>query len=89
MKARKRRKNLSLPGMWTELMWASWETITRRTLLMAQNTCSPTECRRMVTEKAGGRGIRIKIHLQRRQAVDDFGNCALAQPRSRQRKAPA
>jgi hypothetical protein len=51
MKARKRRKNLSLPGMMTELMLASCETIARRTLLMAQNTCSPAEYRRMVTEK--------------------------------------
>jgi hypothetical protein len=52
MKPRKRRKNLSLPGMMADLMMASWETITRRTLLMVQNTCSPTEYRRMVAEKA-------------------------------------
>jgi len=51
MKARKRRKNLSFPGMMTELMLASWETIARRTLLMAQNTCSPAEYRRMIAEK--------------------------------------
>ncbi|HEY0183861.1 MAG TPA: hypothetical protein VGC09_13725 [Rhodopila sp.] len=31
---------------------ASWETICRRTLMMAQGTCSPAEYRRMVTEKA-------------------------------------
>lgn len=30
---------------------ASWETITRRTLLMVQGTCSSAEYRRMVTEK--------------------------------------
>jgi hypothetical protein len=52
MKARKRRKNLSLPGTMADLMVASWETIARRTLLMAQNTCSPVEYRRMVAEKA-------------------------------------
>jgi hypothetical protein len=30
---------------------ASWETIFRRTLLMAQGTCSPAEYRRMTAEK--------------------------------------
>lgn len=52
MKARKSRKTLSLPAMMTDLMLASWETIARRTLLMAQNKCSPAEYRRMVKEKA-------------------------------------
>ena len=32
---------------------ASWETIARRTLMMAQSTCSPAEYRRMLHEKAG------------------------------------
>src|SRR4029077_15447309 len=40
-------------------------------------------------EGRGRRGIRIKIHLQRRQSVDDFANVSLAQPRGRQRQAPA
>jgi len=52
MKVRKRRKGSSVPVMMTELMLASWETIARRTLLMAQNACSPAEYRRMVQEKA-------------------------------------
>jgi len=52
LKARKSRKTLSLPAMMTDLMLASWETIARRTLLMAQNKCSPAEYRRMVKEKA-------------------------------------
>jgi len=52
MKVRKRRKGSSVPVMMTELMLASWETIVRRTLLMAQNACSPAEYRRMVNEKA-------------------------------------
>jgi hypothetical protein len=37
--------------MMTELMWSSWETIARRTLLMAQNRCSPFEYQRMISEK--------------------------------------
>jgi hypothetical protein len=52
MRARKRRKAVSLPMMMTDLMMASWETIARRTLLVAQNKCSPAEYHRMVREKA-------------------------------------
>jgi hypothetical protein len=52
MKAYKRRKAKSLPLMMTDLALASWETIIRRTLLMAQNKCSQAEFRRMVREKA-------------------------------------
>jgi hypothetical protein len=52
MKARRRRKAVPLPLMMTNLTLASWETIARRTLLMAQNTCSAAEYRRMVHEKA-------------------------------------
>jgi hypothetical protein len=33
-------------------MRASWETVMRRTLLIAQSDCSPAEYRRMVKEKA-------------------------------------
>jgi hypothetical protein len=36
----------------TLLVWASWETIVRRSLLMAQGTCSLAEYQRMVEEKA-------------------------------------
>jgi hypothetical protein len=36
---------------------ASWETILRRTLLMAQNKCSPAEYRQMVREKAEAAAI--------------------------------
>ena len=33
-------------------MLSSWETIARRSLLIAQNQCSPLEYHRMVSEKA-------------------------------------
>jgi hypothetical protein len=46
MKARMR------PTMMTELMLASWETVTRRALLIAENKCSPAEYSRMLSEKA-------------------------------------
>jgi len=38
--------------MLTDLTLHSWETILRRSLLMAQGTCSAREYRRMVSEKA-------------------------------------
>ena len=38
--------------MMAEMMLASWETIARRTLLIARDTCTPAEYRRMVIEKA-------------------------------------
>ena len=50
MKARK-RQNTSLPTMMTELMLASWETVTRGALLIAENKCSPGEYSRMFSEK--------------------------------------
>jgi hypothetical protein len=51
MASRPRRKTVSVSVMMTGLMLASWETILRRTLLMAQNKCSPAEYWRMVKEK--------------------------------------
>lgn len=52
MKGRKRRETFSLAVMMSELMLASWETITRRSILIVQNDCSRAEYRRMVNEKA-------------------------------------
>jgi hypothetical protein len=52
MTTRKRRQRLSLPVMMSDLMLASWETITRRSFLIVQNDCSPAEYRRMLNEKA-------------------------------------
>ncbi len=51
-KGRKRSKTESLFLLFTNLTLASWETITRRTLLMAQNRCSVAEYSRMVYEKS-------------------------------------
>jgi hypothetical protein len=52
-----RRRNrhpvlVPLPLMVVELAFASWETIARRTMMMANGTCSPAEYARMVMEKA-------------------------------------
>jgi hypothetical protein len=40
-----------LPAMMTEMMFSSFETIARRSWMLAQGKCSPTECARMVMEK--------------------------------------
>ncbi len=47
-----RKRSRNLPSMVTQLTLASWETIFRRGLMMAQGTCSPAEYQRMVAEKA-------------------------------------
>jgi hypothetical protein len=46
------RRRRALPLMIAELMMASWETIARRSLMMAEGKCSPAEYYRMVAEKA-------------------------------------
>jgi hypothetical protein len=43
--------SFALPIMMARLAAASWETIFRRSLMMAQGTCSPAEYQRMATEK--------------------------------------
>ena len=50
---RKRKSvSASLPFVMAELMLASWETIARRSLMMASGSCSAAEYRRMIDEKA-------------------------------------
>ncbi len=41
----------ALSVLMTQLTMASWETIYRRTVMMVQGTCSPTEYQRMGAEK--------------------------------------
>jgi hypothetical protein len=52
MKRRRKPAAPPLPLMLAELWLAPLKTIARRTLLMAQRTCSPPEYTRMVAEKA-------------------------------------
>ena len=51
-RARKRKRVACLSQLMCELTCASWETIARRSLMMAQGTCSPAEYQRMIAEKA-------------------------------------
>ena len=52
MRRRKRRVPTPLPLLFVELTLASWETIARRMLMIANGTCPPAEYARMVMEKA-------------------------------------
>jgi hypothetical protein len=52
MKRIVRRRTHTLPGMMAELAMASWETIARRTAMIARGACAPAEYQRMVIEKA-------------------------------------
>jgi len=52
MKKHTRDATYALPMMMAQLSIASWETILRRTMMMAQGTCSAAEYQRMAAEKA-------------------------------------
>jgi len=52
MKKLARRRPRALALLMTGLITASWETIARRSLMMARSTCTPAEYQRMVMEKA-------------------------------------
>src|SRR5260370_9417809 len=52
MMGRRSRQRFSLAVMMSDLTLASWDTITRRSLLIVQNDCSPAEYHRMLNEKA-------------------------------------
>ena len=52
MKRSARRRTRSLPLMMTELAMASWETIARRSTMIARGALSAAEYQRMVLEKA-------------------------------------
>ena len=51
MKSHQHHSPLAAPVMLAELAWASWETIARRTFMIAQSTCSPAEYQKMISEK--------------------------------------
>ena len=52
MRKRTRNSPYAFPMAMTLLAMASWETIWRRSFLMAQGTCTLAEYRRMAEEKA-------------------------------------
>ena len=71
MASRKRRAR-PLPVLLAEMTLASWETIARRSLMMAQGTCSAAEYRRMVFEKLLAMqrgGLALMLPSKRRAAA--------------------
>ena len=52
MRKRAHTGSLALPIMLTRLTFAAWETVFRRSVMMAQGTCPPSEYQRMGEEKA-------------------------------------
>ncbi|MEO5376122.1 MAG: hypothetical protein H7840_18050 [Alphaproteobacteria bacterium] len=52
MKRNRRRGAAAVPQMMVEMTLSAWETIARRSWMMASGACPPAEYRRMVREKA-------------------------------------
>jgi len=52
MRKHARNASYALPMMMAQLTVASWETILRRTLMMAQGACTAAEYQSMAAEKA-------------------------------------
>jgi hypothetical protein len=67
----KKQAPASLPVMMMELAFASWETIGRRTLMMARGTCSAAEYSRMMQEKMAA-SERSAAVLMRSGPVTDW-----------------
>jgi hypothetical protein len=68
---------------------ASWETIMRRTVMMAQGTCTPAEYRRMAEEKVAAVQLSIGAFMSGRgqaAVLAPFVNRAQANVRRLRRK---
>ena len=52
--------------MMAQLMVASWETITRRTLMVIQGACTAAEYQRMATEKVAAAQLSAAALMQGR-----------------------
>jgi hypothetical protein len=56
----------AFPMLMARLTAASWETVFRRTLMMALGTCTPAEYHRMVTEKSAALQFSTVAFMQGR-----------------------
>jgi len=89
MKRPARRRARSLPLMMAELAMASWETIARRTAMIARGTCTPTEYQRMVMEKAAAlqqSAIAVMTGRSKKAALRPWHKRATANARRLRRK---
>jgi hypothetical protein len=75
--------------MMTELAMASWETIARRTAMIARGTLSPTEYRRMFMEKAAAlqqSALAVMTGRGKKAALSPWHKRATANARRLRRK---
>lgn len=89
MKRAARRRTRSLPLMMAELAMASWETIARRTAMIARGTLSPAEYQRMVIEKAAAlqqSALAVMTGRGKQAAVRPWHKRATANARRLRRK---
>jgi hypothetical protein len=69
---KKRSSPPLLPFMVAELALASWETVFRRSMMIAQGSCSVTEYQRMILEKTRA------AHLSVRALANESGDMTAA-----------
>ena len=75
--------------MMTELAMASWETIARRTAMIARGTLSPTEYQRMFMEKAAAlqqSALAVMTGRGKKAALSPWHKRATANARRLRRK---
>ena len=90
MKKRIRKSPYAFPMTMALLTAASWETVIRRSLLMAQGACTPAEYWRMAEEKAAAVRSSVAAMLTGRSpavVVAPFVSRARANARRLRRKA--
>jgi hypothetical protein len=76
--------------MMAELAMASWETIARRTAMIARGACSPAEYQRMVIEKAAAlqqSAIAVMTESGKKAALRPWHKRATANARRLRRKS--
>ena len=89
MKRLTRRRTRPLPLMMAELAMASWETIARRTAMVAKGTLTAAEYQRMVMEKAAAlqqSAIAMMTGRGKKAALRPWHKCATANARRLRRK---
>jgi hypothetical protein len=75
--------------MMAEMAMASWETIARRTAMIARGTLGPAEYQRMVIEKAAAlqqSAIAVMTGQGKKAALSPWHKRATANPRRLRRK---
>ena len=90
MKRLARRRTRALSLMMAELLTASWETVARRTSMIAQGTCTPKEYQRMMLEKAAAlqqSAIAVMTGRGKKAALAPWHKRATANARRLRRKS--